>query len=213
MPILPLWPDSADSPDVNVTMLLEQSVGEPVRAKVLYQECARFEPSRDPFARRRWPHATEQLSPIRPSRPVLWDPGELVLYREIVLQGVMTGRAHLHATSAIGIHRLEQAVSNGLLCSDVPLGRLLRQAHVAVTRTDLSWREYDREDVGVVFEHMPLVKRAIRRSYVMRGPGERAIAHITETFSASIMTTRLQDRGSLEPAASRHPEPHRALKH
>jgi hypothetical protein len=40
-------------------MLLEQSAGDPIRAKVLHQETARFERDRAPFARRRRPKATE----------------------------------------------------------------------------------------------------------------------------------------------------------
>jgi chorismate-pyruvate lyase len=159
-----LWPDAAPSSDLNVTMLLEQLAGEPIRAQVLHQGMTPVERSDT-----RLDHG-------------LWAPGEEVLRRAVVLRGETSDRAYLHATSSIAVRRLPPAVSAGLLCSDVPFGRLLRDAQVCVMRTDLTWTNLDLGDLGALFDGLPPATLAIRRSYAMRLQDCCAVARITETF-------------------------------
>ncbi|XYH99316.1 hypothetical protein ACMHYB_05960 [Sorangium sp. So ce1128] len=168
-----LWPDTADPTVLNVTMLLEQLVGESIRAQVLRQALTVVERGDGPLHRG------------------LWSPGEEILLRAVLLRGASSGRPYLHATASITLCRLPLSVGKGLLCSDVPFGRLLQEAQVRVTRTDLLGTDQSLGDLCPLFDGLSPATRAVRRSYVMRLHDGIAVAHLVETFPLSITQAAL----------------------
>ncbi|AUX43533.1 uncharacterized protein SOCE26_049820 [Sorangium cellulosum] len=168
-----LWPDAADPPVLNVTTLLEQLVGESIRAQVLHQVLTVVERSDVALYRG------------------LWSPGEEILLRAVLLRGTPSGRAYLHATASIALCQLPLAVRRGLLSSDVPFGRLLQTAQVRVTRTDLLGADQSLGDLCLLFDGLSPATRAVRRSYVMRLQEGIAVAHLVETFPLSLTQTAL----------------------
>lgn len=168
-----LWPDASDSTVLNVTALLERLAGEPIRAQVLRQVVT----------------AAEQSD--RTVDRGLWAAGEEVLRRSVLLRGAASGRSLLHATASIAVRRLPLAVSTGLLVSDVPFGRLLHDAQVHITRTDLLGSDLSLGDLCSLFDGLPPAARAVRRSYVMRLHDGVAVADLVETFPLSITQAAL----------------------
>ncbi|WP_437618229.1 hypothetical protein [Sorangium sp. So ce1151] len=171
-----LWPDAADATVLNVTTLLEQLVGEPIRAQVLRQVLTVVERSDVALYRG------------------LWSPGEELLLRAVLLRGASSGRPYLHATASIALCHLPLAVRKGLLSSDVPLGRLLQNAQVRVTRTDLLGTDQSLGDLCLLFDGLSPATRAVRRSYVMQLQEGIAFAHLVETFPLSITQVALVAR-------------------
>ncbi|AUX33950.1 MULTISPECIES: hypothetical protein [Sorangium] len=168
MSIRLLWPDASDPAVLNVTALLERLAGESIRAQVLRQVLTAAE-----------------RSDVTVERG-LWSAGEEVLRRSVLLRGAASGRSFLHATASIAVRRLPLAVSKGLLVSEVPFGRLLHDAQVRITRTDLRGTDQSLGELCSLFDGLPPVARAVRRSYVMRLHDGVAVADLVETFPLSI---------------------------
>jgi chorismate-pyruvate lyase len=58
--------------------------------------------------------------------------GELLMSRRVLLQGDRTGTSYVYADSCIAITRLDIRFQQGLLKSDVPIGRLWRDNRVEI---------------------------------------------------------------------------------
>jgi len=160
----PLWPGPEAPPDLNVTRILEQLVGEEVRVDLIHQEVV--------LQSHLEAEATDSL----------WPANVRLLQREVLLRGRSTGRSLLHALSSIAMDQLPESVETGLLHSSTPLGRLLNEAGFPVTRTDLSWILKPLGALCVFFGgDVPPTVSALQRTYVMR-EGSQPVARLTETF-------------------------------
>ena len=67
--------------------------------------------------------------------------GEPLLRRAATLQGLVSGHPYVYAESTIALSRLPARFSHRLETSRDPIGRLLDQAGIAVTREDLVDRQ------------------------------------------------------------------------
>jgi len=145
-----------------VTAFLEQLAGEPIDADVRRQLTLEAASSND----------------------LEVDPGETLLVRAAVLKGRRSGCPYVYAESTIALGRIPESVRARLESSSDPIGRILTEQGIAVTRGPVSvsrpdsmsfWRE-----VAVADGDDPLV-----RTYRLSVDGRPAMV-ITECFLPSL---------------------------
>ena len=89
--------------------------------------------------------AAERCHHVRIGAPALNDlgveEGEPLLRRAAILRGLVSGHPYVYAESAIVLSRLPASFLHGLETSSDPIGRLLDEAGIAVTRADLVERQ------------------------------------------------------------------------
>jgi chorismate-pyruvate lyase len=142
-----------------VTEVLEQHLGEPLRATLRTQRtriCA------------------------EPLPLLALNIGESVLERRVLLRGSRTSVPVLYATSAIAVHRLDPALRHGLLATNQPIGRLIRDNRVEIFRELLSFERVRVPHVAALFGiegESPLLTRTYRM-----WNGGKPIMLITEWF-------------------------------
>jgi chorismate-pyruvate lyase len=110
--------------DGTVTELLEAWAGESVALGELAQEEGRL---------------SQRVSSLDS------DIGERILRRDVLLVGAKTNRALLYAESLIALDRLPSPITDGLLRSRTPIGRLLRRSRLETYREIL---QITREEAG-----------------------------------------------------------------
>ena len=108
-------------------------------------------------------------------------PDDKVLRRHVVLRGGRSHRPLLYAEAVVAVGRVEDAVLDGLLGTDKPIGVLLAEQRTETFREIL---RAGRERAGSVGAHFGLGGDAdlISRSYVIVTTG-RPIILITEKFT------------------------------
>jgi chorismate-pyruvate lyase len=142
-----------------VTEVLEQYLGEPLRTTRLAQRTS---------------VCTQPL-------PVLaLAVGESVLQRRVLLRGATTAAAVLYAESLIAIDRLDPRMRHGLLATDQPIGRLIRDNRLEIFRELLACERVHAQQAAALFG-MPPATPLLARSYRMSNRG-RPIMAITEWF-------------------------------
>ena len=142
-----------------VTEVLELYVGEPLRATRLYQQTSL---------------CTEPV-------PVLaLGAGERVLERRVLLRGAATSVPVLYAESLIALDRLAAPIRQGLLTTDQPIGRLIRDNRLEAFREHLSCARIQAPRAAAYFGTQAQVPHLVR-TYRMSSAG-RPIMLITEWF-------------------------------
>jgi chorismate-pyruvate lyase len=142
-----------------VTEVLEQHLGEPLCATRLAQRttvCA------------------------QPLPGLALAVGESVLERRVLLRGASSSAPVLYAKSLIALDRLDPWVRQGLLATDQPIGRLLRDNRVEIFRELLSCEHARARQAAVLFG-VPQETSLLRRTYRMLNRG-KPIMLITEWF-------------------------------
>ena len=114
-------------------------------------------------------------------------PGDVLLIREVLLSG-LTGAVHGTAEVVALLDRLSPPVAQGLSATDQPIGRLLREHGVPVSRELQSW---GLQAAGP--QHLRLgpnldaTSRVPARTYVMRLSDTREpLAVLTEWFAPHV---------------------------
>lgn len=146
--------------DGTVTFILEAFTGEPVQAEKLQQTMA------------------------QQSACQLEVDDELLLSRQVILRGTVSGRALLHGDSLIALQRLDPAVQDGLLSTSTPIGRLLAASRIETFREIVSVGSHAAGPVyGAHFDVDPTATILTRTYRIIAR--ERPIMVITERFPAS----------------------------
>jgi chorismate-pyruvate lyase len=142
-----------------VTEVLEQHLGEPLRAIRLDQRIGAC---------------------TQPLPALALAVGESVLERRVLLRGATTSAPVLYAESLIALDRLDPRVRHGLLATDQPIGRLIRDNRVEIFRELLSCERVRAPRVAPSFG-LPPETPLLVRTYRMANRGS-PIMLITEWF-------------------------------
>jgi chorismate-pyruvate lyase len=143
-----------------VTEVLERHLGEPLRATQLDQRttvCA------------------------QPLPALALAVGELVLERRVLLRGATTSAPVLYAESLIALDRLDPRVRQGLLTTDKPIGRLIRENRLEIFRELLGSERAGNPHAAALFG-LPLQTPLLSRIYRMSNGGQ-PVMQITEWFA------------------------------
>jgi chorismate-pyruvate lyase len=108
--------------------------------------------------------------------------GHALLHREILLEGAVSGRCVLHASSLIVDDRLSESLRAGLLSRRLPVGHLLQEQRIETFREIVSCQC---QRCGPLGKHFQLSDGAtlISRTYTVSRQGA-PIMLITESFPA-----------------------------
>jgi chorismate-pyruvate lyase len=117
--------------------------------------------------------------------PALLEPqlGENFMERKIILRGANSGKNYVYAESIIAFERLDKKLSDDLLHSDTPLGRLWLEHRLETFKEMLDIRKEPANDHAV---HFRCSRDALllMRNYRVSAGGNPAMI-ITEYFPAS----------------------------
>ena len=108
------------------------------------------------------------------------DDGERALRRIILLKGTVSGTTFVHAHSVVMLDRLPSAVGDGLLGTDLPIGKLLFSCRAETLRQILAMGEERDADVAAHFG-VPADEPLVARTYQIV-LDRRPVARITEKF-------------------------------
>jgi chorismate-pyruvate lyase len=103
-----------------------------------------------------------------------------MLERRVLLRGATTSTPVLYAESMIAVDRLDPGVRQGLLATDQPIGRLIREYRVEVFREMLSC-EHVRSPHAAMLLGLPPDRLLLARAYRMSNRG-KPIMLIAEWF-------------------------------
>jgi chorismate-pyruvate lyase len=114
--------------------------------------------------------------------------GTWLVDRRVLLQGAVTGRTYVYATSVIALPRLESRVRAEFLDSDTPLGRIWRKHRVETFKDIIAYRQAPAGDVAGYFD-VDAATLVRSRTYRLLARGV-AVMLITEHFSPAIASFR-----------------------
>jgi chorismate-pyruvate lyase len=156
------------STDGTVTQLLETYAGEPVTVTKLSERV------NDP--------CDMALEPAHAPGLALHEE-DAVLHRRVLLTGTRSARTLLCAEALVLHNRLDSAVRAGLLGSDKPIGRLLKENRCETFR-EILWVGCEQaRDCGAYFDVAPTAELLCRTYRLLMGG--RPVILITERFPAT----------------------------
>lgn len=110
---------------------------------------------------------------------------ELVLHRRILLQGATSGRSYLYAESSFVFDLFPEAVRQGLLHTEQPIGLLWREARLEMYR-EITDRRIEHCPAVVAHFGLPATAPLLSRTYAIHHDG-RQLGVITEKFPAQLL--------------------------
>lgn len=138
-------------------------------------------------------YANERIGLVKLSHSLVTDPSvrsglgldgdEVALRRIILLRGAESGAAYVYADSVVMLDRLPSSVAEGLLDTDIPIGKLLCACRAETYREILSAGEEHDEGVAAHFG-LDGSETLVSRTYQIVHE-ERPIVRITEKFPRS----------------------------
>jgi len=123
------------------------------------------------------------VSPVSSHECLEWKDGEAVLERRVLLRGERSRKNYVYAESLIGIDRLGPGFRQGLVESNMPLGRLLLEHQLETYKEMIQVRSQSAGELSLYFECSETALLLIRSYRVVSGG--KPVMIITEHFPAT----------------------------